>query len=104
MTAADPSRSGGVSMNQLNRAWYLLIALAALAPAGWKVATWRSAPKPQPLDDSMVQAGATLFNHKWTEKDPLAVANGGDGLGPVFNANSCAACHHKGGVGGSGGL
>jgi CxxC motif-containing protein (DUF1111 family) len=90
-------------MNQLNRAWYLLIALAALAPAGWKVATWRPAPKPQPLDDAMVQAGETLFNHKWTEKDPLAVANGGDGLGPVFNANSCATCHHKGGVGGSGG-
>src|SRR5262249_55205561 len=36
--------------------------------------------------------------------DPLALANGGDGLGPVYNAASCAACHHQGGLGGSGGL
>ncbi|MFM8273446.1 MAG: di-heme oxidoredictase family protein, partial [Gemmata sp.] len=27
----------------------------------------------------------------------------GDGLGPVFNAKSCAACHFQGGVGGGGG-
>ncbi len=30
------------------------------------------------------------------------MANGGDGLGPVFNANSCLACHRQGGAGGSG--
>jgi CxxC motif-containing protein (DUF1111 family) len=28
----------------------------------------------------------------------------GDGLGPVFNARSCAACHFQGGVGGGGGI
>jgi CxxC motif-containing protein (DUF1111 family) len=28
----------------------------------------------------------------------------GDGLGPVFNATSCVACHHLGGPGGAGGL
>ena len=27
----------------------------------------------------------------------------GDGLGPVFNARSCAACHFQGGLGGGGG-
>ena len=27
----------------------------------------------------------------------------GDGLGPVFNARSCTACHFQGGVGGGGG-
>src|SRR5262249_26967897 len=43
-----------------------------------------------------------LFKHEWTPNDPLA--KGGDGLGPVFNASSCVACHHQGGVGGSGGL
>jgi CxxC motif-containing protein (DUF1111 family) len=43
-----------------------------------------------------------LFKHEWKAKDPLA--GGGDGLGPVFNANSCLACHHQGGLGGSGGL
>jgi len=34
--------------------------------------------------------------------DPLS--HGGDGLGPMFNATSCAACHNQGGVGGSGSL
>jgi CxxC motif-containing protein (DUF1111 family) len=43
--------------------------------------------------------GRTLFEHEWTENDPLA---DGDGLGPVYNARSCVACHFQGGVGGAG--
>ena len=46
-----------------------------------------------------VSAGRELFEHEWTPNDPLAK---GDGLGPVFNAKSCAACHFQGGVGGGG--
>lgn len=49
-----------------------------------------------------VAQGKTLFVHEWTKNDPLASA--GDGLGPVFNANSCLACHKQGGVGGGGEL
>lgn len=48
-----------------------------------------------------VPEGKALFTHTWTENDPLS--NGGDGLGPVFNENSCVACHFNGGVGGAGG-
>lgn len=48
-----------------------------------------------------VAAGQELFEHEWTPSDPLAH---GDGLGPVFNAKSCATCHFQGGVGGGGGL
>jgi CxxC motif-containing protein (DUF1111 family) len=81
-------------------AWYALIAVVLLAPAGIRVLT-RPAPNQQPLEPEMVQAGKTLFNHVWTPHDPLCA--GGDGLGPVFNASSCAACHHQGGVGGAGG-
>ncbi len=44
-------------------------------------------------------AGLTLFEHEWEPHDPLAK---GDGLGPVFNARSCVACHFQGGVGGGG--
>ena len=44
-------------------------------------------------------AGQTLFEHEWPPNDPLA---SGDGLGPVFNARSCVACHFQGGVGGGG--
>jgi CxxC motif-containing protein (DUF1111 family) len=46
-----------------------------------------------------IAAGRELFEHEWTANDPLA---SGDGLGPVFNARSCAACHFQGGVGGGG--
>lgn len=45
------------------------------------------------------ERGEELFNHVWTPNDPLA---GGDGLGPVFNAASCASCHFQGGLGGAG--
>jgi mono/diheme cytochrome c family protein len=48
-----------------------------------------------------VAAGRELFEHEWSPNDPVAH---GDGLGPVFNARSCAACHFQGGLGGSGGL
>jgi CxxC motif-containing protein (DUF1111 family) len=40
-----------------------------------------------------------LFSHDWTVNDPLAQ---GDGLGPVYNATSCAECHSLGGTGGGG--
>src|SRR5436190_24396552 len=48
---------------------------------------------------SEVAAGRDLFEHEWTPNDPLAH---GDGLGPVFNAKSCASCHFQGGLGGGG--
>jgi CxxC motif-containing protein (DUF1111 family) len=47
-----------------------------------------------------VADGRVLFKHAWQPGD--ALANGGDGLGPVFNEKSCVACHFQGGVGGSG--
>ncbi len=43
--------------------------------------------------------GMELFEHEWQPHDALAK---GDGLGPVFNAKSCVACHFQGGVGGGG--
>ena len=50
---------------------------------------------------SEIAEGRELFEREWTPNDPLAH---GDGLGPVFNARSCAACHFQGGLGGGGGL
>jgi CxxC motif-containing protein (DUF1111 family) len=81
--------------------WYALIALLALAPAGARLLAWRVTRSPE-VDAAMAAAGQTLFAHAWKPKDPLSP--GGDGLGPVFNANSCVACHHQGGPGGSGGI
>ncbi len=48
---------------------------------------------------SEVAQGRELFEHEWAPNDPLAH---GDGLGPVFNAKSCASCHFQGGLGGGG--
>lgn len=81
--------------------WYALALVVALAPAGFRV--WlRPGLKPLAADAAMARAGEVLFSHEWKEKDPLSP--GGDGLGPVYNAKSCVACHKQGGVGGSGGL
>ena len=46
--------------------------------------------------------GETIFKHEWQPQDPKSP--NGDGLGPVFNAQSCAQCHHQGGHGGGGDL
>jgi CxxC motif-containing protein (DUF1111 family) len=81
--------------------WYLVIGIVALAPAGIRLLTWQGFRR-HTLDPQMVEAGQTLFLHAWQANDPLAA--GGDGLGPVYNANSCVACHRQGGVGGAGGL
>ncbi len=44
--------------------------------------------------------GKELFFREWVADDPRA--RGGDGLGPLYNASSCVACHFLGGPGGAG--
>src|SRR5438270_6265135 len=88
-------------MNRSRLTWYLLAALLALVPVVTRVMTWKRSYS-QAVDPAMAQAGEELFKHEWAPGDPLAA--GGDGLGPVYNAASCVACHKQGGPGGSGGL
>jgi CxxC motif-containing protein (DUF1111 family) len=85
-------------MTCLRPGYYLLGALLLLGPVGLRMAT-RTDPPPQTIDQEAVVAGRVLFTHEFTPNDPLCQ---GDGLGPVFNAKSCVACHFKGGIGGSG--
>jgi len=49
-----------------------------------------------------LRLGRELFERIWLRNDPRS--HGGDGLGPVFNAQSCVACHNLGGPGGAGTL
>jgi CxxC motif-containing protein (DUF1111 family) len=79
---------------------YLAGASLILAPVGLRMLSWL--PAETPVDPGMAQAGQVLFLHEWKPNDPLS--QGGDGLGPVYNAASCVACHHQGGAGGGGGL
>jgi CxxC motif-containing protein (DUF1111 family) len=84
-------------IRQLRRPSLVLLVLAL--PALARLATW-SGPTPRPVDLAAAVQGQELFKHVWVPNDPLAGA--GDGLGPVFNASSCLACHRQGGTGGSG--
>jgi CxxC motif-containing protein (DUF1111 family) len=68
-------------------------------PVGLRVLSWQD-EQPTNLDLDDVRVGKVLFTHEWEPNDPLSA--GGDGLGPVFNAKSCAACHNQGGLGGGG--
>jgi CxxC motif-containing protein (DUF1111 family) len=81
--------------------WSIGIGLLVLAPVGLRVLSWLG-PRGTPVDAAEARAGKELFEHEWTPGDPLAPE--GDGLGPVYNATSCVACHHQGGPGGSGGV
>src|SRR5579872_6843496 len=86
-------------MNRSYRLWYLLVVVVTLAPAGVRLALWQRT-RAKDIDPAMAQAGEVLFKHDWKPND--ALSPGGDGLGPVFNATSCVACHNQGGPGGAG--
>src|SRR5439155_8834095 len=49
-----------------------------------------------------VEPGRQLFNCQFVAGERQR--HGGDGLGPVFNHVSCAACHRQGALGGGGGV
>lgn len=78
------------------RLWVGGVVAAAVVLVGWSV--WSSRPPVYSAEEAA--RGKVLFEHEWTAHDPLSA--GGDGLGPLFNAKSCAACHFQGGVGGGG--
>ena len=88
-------------MKRSLRTAYLVLPVLAIIPFGFRTATWLSSAH-KPIDPEMARAGEELFLHEWTPDDPLAAQ--GDGLGPVFNARSCVACHKQGGPGGGGPL
>jgi CxxC motif-containing protein (DUF1111 family) len=56
-------------------------------------------PAAEKEKDPLAQ-GKELFTREWLAGDRRSFA--GDGLGPLFNARSCGACHFLGGVGGAG--
>lgn len=51
-------------------------------------------------EKEVLEQGSELFTHEWIAGDRRSHA--GDGLGPVYNAQSCVACHRLGGIGGAG--
>ncbi|MGP0063025.1 MAG: di-heme oxidoredictase family protein [Isosphaeraceae bacterium] len=68
----------------------IAIGIGGPAPAG-------ETSRPSEAD---LKLGRELFSRQWRPNDPRC--HGGDGLGPVYNATSCVACHGQGGPGGAG--
>jgi CxxC motif-containing protein (DUF1111 family) len=104
MPAAWNSLGEELVMQRSNRIRWLIVAVVAVLPVGWRMLTWQRF-RPVNVNPAMVSAGYELFHHQWKAgegKDPLSPD--GDGLGPVFNATSCVACHNQGGSGGGGSL
>jgi CxxC motif-containing protein (DUF1111 family) len=75
----------------------LAVVLVVSLVAARKAAS--SDPRESP-DMSLAPVGKELFVRNWIPHDPRS--RDGDGLGPVYNATSCVACHHVGGTGGAG--
>src|SRR5262245_21360442 len=71
--------------------WLLLCAVATLSIAA----------ETRHREDVLAE-GERLFVKEFTVGQ--AGPNGGDGLGPLFNHVSCAACHRQGSLGGGGGI
>lgn len=56
-------------------------------------------PATEAASPESMAVGQQLFERNWSARSPQL---GSDGLGPVFNAESCVACHRQGGIGGAG--
>jgi CxxC motif-containing protein (DUF1111 family) len=63
-----------------------LVVLAACTSAGWA--------------EELEAEGEKLFRRRWASETEDWASS--DGLGPLFNERSCAACHFLGGLGGAG--
>jgi CxxC motif-containing protein (DUF1111 family) len=89
-------------MSRLNRVLWSAGATicCAIFPLTAEVCGDDPADTTEPVADSAVIGGRELFEREWVADDKRA--NGGDGLGPMFNDVSCKACHNAGGVGGAG--
>src|SRR5437899_1894920 len=81
--------------NSLNRG---KLAIAALT-FGLLASSLAPGPAAEKDKDPFAE-GKELFTREWLAGDRRSFA--GDGLGPLYNARSCAACHHLGGIGGAG--
>jgi len=84
-------------------ACYVVGGMLLITPIGVRFLT-HSQPGSTEYAASAADAGKELFIHKWEPHD--GKSPNGDGVGPVFNAFSCAECHIQGqgpqAVGGSG--
>ena len=76
--------------------------LLVAATAGCLMVVVSATADDTPNREAVLGAGKILFQRHWEPGKPAT--RDGDGLGPMFNAVSCDACHSQGGVGGGGSI
>ena len=72
-------------------------ALPAMSPSPGAILSLAMAGR---RSEKTLSKGHELFERAWVKNDTRG--HGGDGLGPVFNGQSCVGCHNLGGSGGAG--
>lgn len=81
-----------------------LLAIAVLVVGASRLAP--AADLPEDELSEQLTLGRKLFMHDWSRPESWDASaepgSGGDGLGPMYNAASCVACHSLGGIGGAG--
>jgi CxxC motif-containing protein (DUF1111 family) len=92
---AIAGKTSGIGGQAWLTAACLLVAVCSVAVAGGR------GPKSKTTMSREFYEGRELFVKTW--ELGTHSPTGGDGLGPLYNEQSCVACHHLGGVGGGGG-
>ena len=93
------------SVNEWGRSMSIVCVLCRPARLGWSYCLLGMfvfvllSSQAEAVSPAVIAQGRILFEKDWSPQNPQT---GSDGLGPLFNARSCVACHHQGGVGGSG--
>src|SRR5947199_335690 len=92
------SRLARSPVTRLGKPGWLVLAASTCLLEGTGPSTAVAAGGNEPV--AQVALGRELFQRQWLPNDPRS--RGGDGLGPLYNATSCVACHNEGGPGGAG--
>lgn len=96
-TRGDHRRGWERSVRTMSRSWLHRFLAGAIVVLGSAVAE-QIGRGAEPA--GVIERGRELFERVWEAGDARSAA--GDGLGPLFNAKSCVACHRQGGTGGAG--
>ncbi|MFQ5734995.1 MAG: di-heme oxidoredictase family protein [Planctomycetaceae bacterium] len=78
---------------------FFAVTLTAVSAGFAQFPAQKVVPDPRPKVERL-REGRALFVRDWKKQGKLNKT--GDGLGPVYNAASCVACHSQQGIGGAG--
>src|SRR5262245_1663890 len=89
--------SGWLDLRAIGGLLFALALMASSAEADPPVSVIRDPSLPQDIKGLDFEIGRALFDRQWAAAPSSTQA--ADGLGPMFNARGCNACHPGGGRG-----